>query len=232
MSDIRSKSRTAGLLPRRITAFLVLITAALVAVVGCASQAGSKLASSSLPVVRQSSSHGLVGSPHPAAPASLPGPLPGIRRNTLDIADGEVPDDVTVFADDYPAVTKLDTALLQAIRTAAREAAGHGVKIYVNSGWRSKKYQTQLFEQAIAKYGSEASAARWVARPGSSIHEAGGAVDVGPDDAAAWLSRHGARYGLCEIYRNEPWHYELRPAAVGHGCPRRYTDPSHDPRMR
>ena len=31
--------------------------------------------------------------------------------------------------------------------------------------------------------------------------------------ATAWLSEHGAAYGLCQIYGNEPWHYELRPDA-------------------
>ena len=40
------------------------------------------------------------------------------------------------------------------------------------------------------------------------------AVDIGQSDATAWLSRNGARYGLCQIYRNEPWHYELRPGAT------------------
>jgi hypothetical protein len=51
-------------------------------------------------------------------------------------------------------------------------------------------------------------------------------------DAAAWLSRHGAKYGLCQIYSNEPWHYELRFEAVDHRCPRRYADPTRDPRMQ
>ena len=42
----------------------------------------------------------------------------------------------------------------------------------------------------------------------------GDAVDIGRSDATAWLSEHGAEYGLCQIYANEPWHYELRPEAV------------------
>jgi hypothetical protein len=51
-------------------------------------------------------------------------------------------------------------------------------------------------------------------------------------DGAAWLSAHGAGYGLCQIYRNEPWHYERRPEAIVHGCPPMFADPAHDPRMR
>jgi hypothetical protein len=60
----------------------------------------------------------------------------------------------------------------------------------------------------------------------------GNAVDIGPLDATAWLAEHGVRYGLCQIYRNEPWHFELRPEAVDHGRPPMYADPTHDPRMR
>jgi hypothetical protein len=58
------------------------------------------------------------------------------------------------------------------------------------------------------------------------------AVDIGPSRATAWLSRHGAAYGLCRIYRNEPSHFELRPEAVDGGCPAMYADPRHDPRMQ
>ena len=82
---------------------------------------------------------------------------------------------------------------------------------YVNSGWRSAAYQEQLLDEAVSTYGSRKEAARWVATPDTSAHVSGDAVDIGPTDAAAWLSDHGAGYGLCQIYRNEPWHYELRP---------------------
>ena len=102
---------------------------------------------------------------------------------------------------------------------------------HVNSGWRSVAYQEQLLDEAVSTYGSRKAAARWVATPDTSAHVSGDAVDIGPTDAAAWLSAHGAGYGLCQTYRNEPWHYELRPDAVERGCPAAYADPSHDPRM-
>jgi zinc D-Ala-D-Ala carboxypeptidase len=84
----------------------------------------------------------------------------------------------------------------------------------------------------VSKYGSEEEAARWVATPTTSAHVSGDAVDIRPFDATAWLSAHGAEYGLCQIYGNEPWHYELRPGASDHGCPPTYPDPTHDPRMQ
>ncbi|OKI33043.1 peptidase M15 [Saccharothrix sp. CB00851] len=138
---------------------------------------------------------------------------------------------MTVFDDGVPAVANLDPDLLAALRQAATAAAEDGVGFLVNGGWRSPEYQEELFRQAVSKYGSDLAAARWVATPDRSAHVSGDAVDIGPSEARAWLSAHGAGYGLCQIYRNEPWHYELRPEAVTNGCPPMYADPTHDPRM-
>lgn len=148
--------------------------------------------------------------------------------------DGAVPNGgVTVFDDDIPAVAQLDPALLGALRRAATDAAEDGVEVSVTSGWRSREYQEQLLREAVSKHGSEEEAARWVATADTSAHVSGDAVDIGPSDAIAWLSGHGAGYGLCQVYRNEPWHYELRPNAVQQQrCPPQYPDPTHDPRMQ
>jgi D-alanyl-D-alanine carboxypeptidase len=147
-------------------------------------------------------------------------------------ADGAVPEGASVFDDEIPGVANLDPALLGALRQAATDAAGDGVELFVDSGWRSPEYQERLLQEAVSKYGSEAEAARWVATPNTSAHVSGDAVDIGPSDARAWLSEHGAEHGLCQIYGNEPWHYELRPDAIDHGCPPMYADPTHDPRMQ
>ena len=153
-------------------------------------------------------------------------------HGALGEADGAVPERTTVFDGGVPGVANLDPALLGALRQAATDAADHGIELYVDSGWRSPEYQEQLLREAISKYGSEDEATRWVATPKTSAHVSGDAVDVGPSDAAAWLSEHGAEYGLCQIYRNEPWHYELSPEAIAHGCAPMYADPTHDPRMQ
>jgi zinc D-Ala-D-Ala carboxypeptidase len=135
-------------------------------------------------------------------------------------------------ADGTPAVANLDPALLGALRRAAAAAAGDGVELDVDSGWRSRDDQERLLREAVSKHGSYEEAARWVATPDTSAHVSGDAVDIGSSAARAWLSEHGAAYGLCQIYGNEPWHYELRPAAMTHGCPPMYADPTHDPRMQ
>jgi len=129
-----------------------------------------------------------------------------------------------------PGVANLDRALRQALRRAEADAVRDGVALTVVSGWRSAERQAQLLEEAIATYGSYAEAARWVATPETSAHVSGDAIDV--DTAAAdWLAAHGAAYGLCRVYDNEPWHFELRPDAPAGGCPATYPDPTYDPRL-
>ena len=155
-----------------------------------------------------------------------------MRSERRGVPGGAIPSGTTVFDDTIPGVANLDPALRGAVRRAATDAADDGLEFLVDSGWRSPEYQAQLLREAIATYGSEEAAARWVATPTTSAHVSGEAVDIGPAEATAWLSKHGARYGLCQIYRNEPWHYELRREAVVQGCPRMYADPTRDPRMQ
>jgi hypothetical protein len=188
----------------------------------------------------------LVPAGHDALPGSTSSSAPSTdgalrvdhrRATTEDDADvteddGALPDGVTVFDDEYPGIANLDADLLAALRAAATDAAHDGIELDVNSGWRSVAYQDQLVREAVAKYGSLSEAERWVATADTSPHVSGNAVDIGSDRATAWLSKHGAAYGLCQIYRNEPWHYELRPAAIDGACPRMYADPTHDPRMQ
>jgi hypothetical protein len=150
----------------------------------------------------------------------------------VPVGDGMLPAGVTVFDDEYPGVANLSPELLGALRAAATDAARDGIEFSVNSGWRSPAYQNQLLREAVAEYGSEAEAARWVATAETSSHVSGDAVDIGPAGAATWLSEHGVAYGLCQIYGNEPWPFELRPQASDSGCPPMYTDPTQDPRMQ
>ena len=168
--------------------------------------------------------------------ASLPGIDPGraraADRSTVTQDDGVLPDGVTATDDEYPGIANLDPHLLAALRAATTDAAEAGIRVSVTSGWRSAGYQDELRREAVSEHGSASEAARWVATADTSPHVSGAAVDIGPAAATRWLSRHGARYGLCQVYRNEPWHYELRPRATHGGCPRMYADAADDPRMQ
>ncbi len=84
-----------------------------------------------------------------------------------------------------------------------------GGRVHLVSGYRSLERQTELWNEAVAKYGNPEIADDWVARPGTSNHERGVAVDLGGDiELAVDLV---TRLGL-PLWRPmswEPWHFEL-----------------------
>jgi D-alanyl-D-alanine carboxypeptidase len=213
---------------RRIRIRRILAACLLVVIAATAAALGDQLVASSSSTA--TSPVDILRGEHHGPPREAPA-LRGEPSGALGEADGALPDGATVFDDGIPGVANLDPELLGALRRAATDAADDGVQFFVNSGWRSPEYQEQLLHDAVSEYGSEEEAARWVATAETSPHVPGDAVDIGSSDAATWLSEHGAEYGLCQIWANEPWHYELRPEAIDDGCPAMYADPTHDPRM-
>lgn len=141
--------------------------------------------------------------------AAAPG-LPEDESGPLGSQDGYVPVDESLspFSEE-PAVAELDPALLDALRRAANDAGADGIELRVNGGWRSARYQWELLQRAVETYGTLEAAKQYVLPPEESKHVTGEAVDVGPTEAAGWLFEHGSEYGLCQIYENEPWHFEL-----------------------
>jgi D-alanyl-D-alanine carboxypeptidase len=118
-----------------------------------------------------------------------------------------------------------------ALANLLTQANAEGVRIIPISGFRTIEYQAGLFQKAIVKYGSEAGAGGWVARPGYSEHHTGLAVDLGAEEFPAcdcatpfeetpafhWLCEHAARFGFeLSFPRNntrginyEPWHWRF-----------------------
>lgn len=123
---------------------------------------------------------------------------------------------------------------LQAMMDAARAA---GYQPTICSSYRTWEKQEELFERKVQSYiaegctrsEAEEKAAYWVARPGTSEHQAGLAVDIVDkeyqllDEAQEdrpvqqWLMAHCAEYGFILRYPTskssltgvgyEPWHY-------------------------
>ena len=136
------------------------------------------------------------------------------------IAEGTI---VTLADDEVPAIARLDPALGEALRRAEADAAADGLSFEVTSGWRTPEYQQWLLEDAIKLYASEEVARQFVATPERSSHVTGDAVDIVPVDAQVWLIEHGARYGICQTYANERWHFELATEPGG-ACPEMKAD--------
>ena len=123
---------------------------------------------------------------------------------------------------------------LQEMMDAARAA---GYQPLICSSYRSKEKQTQLFENKTQTYlargysqaEAEEQASFWVARPGTSEHQTGLAVDIVDQEyqmldrdqedrpVQQWLMEHCAEYGFILRYPTEkssltgvgyePWHY-------------------------
>lgn len=160
---------------------------------------------------------------------TLPSNIPDLASNPNDnpwteengyIAVGE---SVSPFDDHLPTIANLDPDLLAAVQAATVDANNDGVEMVVTSGWRSASYQQALLDEATVTYGSLDEARKWVNTPELSAHVPGNAVDIGYTDANSWLSIHGADYGLCQIYGNEMWHFELATEPGG-TCPQMKDD--------
>jgi hypothetical protein len=193
---------------RSLAASLAATTLVLVALCGCSAAGGGAV------VLR-------AGAPNPPTGGSAL-----VGAGDLGPNDGYIPDGESVaLTDDVPAVTRLDAGLREALANAAEAAAKRDVQITLVDGWRSARYQRYLFERAVEKYGSSDEAARWVKGPDASKHVQGEAVDIATADAMDWLNRFGGEYGLCQIYANEAWHFELAADDSG-TCPAPLTDAS------
>jgi hypothetical protein len=160
------------------------------------------------------------------AHAQPPSPPPSddaafdIGAAAIDSVGGWLPDGVTLSPFDVsnPIVGQLDPALLAAVQDATRRAATENVDIRINSGWRSKGFQQRLFDDAVRGYRSVDIARQFVASPDTSKHVEGKAVDIAGVEADRWLIANGSAFGLCQIYANEIWHFELAADPQGR-CP-------------
>ncbi|UAJ79045.1 M15 family metallopeptidase [Leifsonia sp. ZF2019] len=158
--------------------------------------------------------------------AATPGTPSGSGAGAALGAGGALTDDDGYIAEgaslpldsDAPAVQRLSPALLDALREARSVALDRGTDITIADGWRSERYQEQLFADAVRTYGSEEEASRWVKRGADSAHVTGDAVDIATADAMDFLNRFGAEWGICQAYANELWHFELL-AEPGGDCP-------------
>ncbi|MGE2689813.1 M15 family metallopeptidase [Mycolicibacterium pulveris] len=136
-----------------------------------------------------------------------------------DTVGGWLPAGVTLSPFDVsnPIVGWLDPSLLTAIQDAADAAAADRIDMRITSGWRTPGFQQRLFDMGVQRYGSVEAAREFVAAPEVSKHVTGEAVDIAPVEADMWLIRNGSRFGLCQIFANEIWHFEL--AVVDGRCP-------------
>ena len=116
----------------------------------------------------------------------------------------------------------MDSTCLNQFYKLQNDASAQGLNIYDSSDFRSYDYQSQIYNNYVARDG-QAAADTYSARPGYSEHQTGLAIDVNQiDDSfigtpeANWLEAHCHEYGFIlryprgkqDItgYKYESWH--------------------------
>ncbi|MFO7780914.1 MAG: M15 family metallopeptidase [Spirochaetia bacterium] len=159
--------------------------------------------------------------------------LPSVQLRLVDkdhaLPADAVPDDLVVL-DRYAEVLTLNRSglslravLIPDLIAMVEAARQDGILLPVSSTYRSYEYQAGLFERHVENLGEE-QASRVSARPGTSQHQLGTALDFGSitlefaDTAAGkWLAAHAGDYGFSMSYPDgyeeltgysyEPWHF-------------------------
>lgn len=96
---------------------------------------------------------------------------------------------------------KVDASIAGNVKEMMAAAKKDGVELKINSSYRSRAEQEKLY--AAYKNGT----GNLAAKPGSSNHESGLAIDfAGTPGAFEWLKKNAGRFGLKNL-PGEPWHY-------------------------
>ncbi len=139
--------------------------------------------------------------------------------------------DTAVAHGDSDQPMQVQSTIEQPLKHMFAAAEDDGIELMLSSAYRSVSDQQQLYESFVAKQG-QAMADLYVAKPGTSEHHTGLAVDFATASAACesdsdkcslsqaaanWLRENGPRYGFIQRYPEgkqpitgvafEPWHY-------------------------
>jgi len=150
------------------------------------------------------------------------------KKNAVS-ADYVPKDLVPLVKNDLFSINRNDLSLrpdaYEALKELSAAALSDGIKILVSSTYRSYKYQENLFNYWVSVDGLE-EAERESARPGTSQHQLGSAIDFGSitDDFAEtkmgqWIYANASDYGWSLSfpkgyedvtgYRWECWHFRF-----------------------
>ena len=179
----------------------------------------------------------------PAYSVDAPGSLWWVVNKQRPLPEGYLPTDLAVpsvpLSRDHGAETmQLSSQIIPALEALFRAADQNGIKLWLISGYRSNAYQQTLYQRYVARDG-QAAADRYSARPGTSEHQTGLALDIGNPNgpcllqtcyeqtpAGTWLAAHAHEYGFIlrypegkeEItgYQYEPWHFRYVGLELAH----------------
>ncbi|MDF2556501.1 MAG: peptidase [Bacillales bacterium] len=141
----------------------------------------------------------------------------------------EIPKVTFAFSDTSVEKAHLRQTAAEALEKMFADSKSSGMNLVAVSGYRSYQRQSVLFNAEVKSKG-ETEAVKWVARPGTSEHQSGLAMDIssisygskldqGFDQTKEfqWLSENAHKYGFIlrypkgkesiTNYEYEPWHF-------------------------
>lgn len=151
--------------------------------------------------------------------------------------DHPIAEDASYTLVPFETVYQVDERMFKPLTKMLADAKKEGHELVVCSAWRERALQEKLYANKVDEYlsygyswgESEELAAFWVAKPGTSEHEIGLAVDIVAKDyqhldhsqadteEQQWLMQHCHEYGFILRYPEdkqdvthigyEPWHY-------------------------
>ena len=157
--------------------------------------------------------------------------IPADWRLILVNADNAVPEGYEVTLLELTNGRKVDERMYPDLQRMFDDARAQGLGLTVREGYRSRQEQEDIMEQRVRQYKEQGMSSReakklaseQVAKPGTSEHELGLAVDInaaGETDQWElynWLAQNSWRYGFILRYppdkeditgiTYEPWHY-------------------------
>lgn len=103
------------------------------------------------------------------------------------------------------------TEIICKLKEMFSSAAAEGVMLQLNSGFRTMSEQQALYKRNCRRGGRCRPA---TARPGTSNHQNGIAVDISTQTAPAsyaWLRKRARFFGFIRAVASETWHWEFHP---------------------
>jgi hypothetical protein len=148
-----------------------------------------------------------------ALPAPAPDPVAAMLaalepRTTLGYLRGHRrPIEIVTLGD-----VDVELATARAFLAMRAAAAASGVELALESGFRTRAEQADLYRAYRRGRGNKA------ARPGRSNHQSGRALDISVADPTtrAWMTANAASFGFARTVRSEPWHWEYVKAPKAH----------------
>lgn len=146
--------------------------------------------------------------------------------------DHYIPEDYEIELTELDNGKQVDKKIYEPLQKMFASAEEDGIYMVVVEAYRKEEEQQELMDEKVEEYTqkwvpevlAKVFAEKWVAKPGTSEHQLGIAVDINPDysrsnrnEVYTWLAENSYQYGFIYRYpedkihitgiQNEPWHY-------------------------